>query len=57
MAPRGIYREEKGWVTQHSVLVDYGTTRFEISEEKYRQAGYEPAFEQLPWKDKAANDA
>jgi len=50
MAPRGVYRERKGWGTQHSVFVDYGTSSMDISEEKYREEGYQPPFEQLPWK-------
>jgi hypothetical protein len=38
--PRGIYRERKGWGDQHSA----------------RDRGYQPPFDQLPWKDEDAND-
>jgi hypothetical protein len=49
--PRGVYRIRDGWVTQHSVLVDFGTSTLkEVSESQYRDEGYQPPFEQLPWK-------
>lgn len=49
--PRGLYRVRDGWVTQHSVLVDVGdSTPKEMSESQYREKGYQPPFEQLPWK-------
>jgi hypothetical protein len=50
MAPRGVYRERNGWGNQHSVRVDYDPEQMEISEEKYRADGYQPPFENLPWK-------
>lgn len=50
MAPRGIYRERNGWGNQHSVLVDYGKHQMDVPEEKYRANGYQPPFDELPWK-------
>ena len=50
MAPRGIYRERNGWGNQHSVFVGYGDHRMDIPEDRYREEGYQPAFESLPWK-------
>jgi hypothetical protein len=42
MAPRGVY---------------YGTQSMDIAEAKYREEGYQPPFEQLPWKGNGgAND-
>jgi hypothetical protein len=52
---RGVYRIRMGWGTQHSVMVDYGNTQMEISEEKYRENGYEPPFETLHWKDEGGD--
>jgi hypothetical protein len=49
---RGVYREHMGWGDQHSVMVDYGITQMDISEEQYRRDGYDPPFEQLPWRNK-----
>jgi hypothetical protein len=49
---RGVYREHMGWGNQHSVMVDYGPSQMEISEEQYRKDGYDPPFDQLPWRPK-----
>ena len=38
MAPRGVYRERNG------------TSHFDVTEDKYREDGYQPPFEELPWK-------
>jgi hypothetical protein len=54
---RGIHRIRDGFVTQHSVLVDYGDSTHEIPEDLYRRHGYQPPFEQLPWQDEDEGDA
>jgi len=56
MAPRGVYRERDGWGNQHSVFVDYGTQQMDISEEKYKEDGYQPPFDELPWREAAPKD-
>ena len=57
MEGRGIYRERNGWGTQHSVRVKYDEHQeLDISEDRYRARGYQPPFDQLPWKDESAND-
>ncbi len=57
MDGRGIYRERNGWGTQHSVRVKYDEHQeLDISEDRYRARGYQPPFDQLPWKDESAND-
>jgi hypothetical protein len=57
MEPHGIYRERNGWGTQHSVRVKYDEHQeLDIAEDRYRARGYQPPFDQLPWKDDAAND-
>ena len=49
--PRGLHRLRDGWVTQHSVLVDVDdSARKEMPESQYREKGYQPPFERLPWK-------
>ena len=53
MEPRGIYRERNGWDdTQHSAHVKYDEHQeLDLAEERYRARGYQPPFDQLPWKD------
>jgi hypothetical protein len=52
MEARGIYRERDGWGTQHSVRVKYDERQeLDVSEDRYRARGYQPPFDQLPWKD------
>jgi hypothetical protein len=54
MEPRGLYRERNGWGTQHSAHVKYDEAQeLDVSEDRYRARGYQPPFEQLPWKDEA----
>jgi hypothetical protein len=64
MEAHGIYRERNGWgdqhgaqhSVQHSVHVKYDEHQeLDLSEERYRARGYQPPFEQLPWKDEAEN--
>jgi hypothetical protein len=51
MEPRGIYRERNGWGTQHSAHVKYDEHQeLDVSEDRYRERGYQPPFDQLPWK-------
>ena len=55
--PRGIYRERKGWGDQDSARVKYDEHQeLDVPEERYRERGYQPPFDQLPWKDDGAND-
>jgi len=57
MEGRGIYREWNGWGTQHSFRVKYDEHQeLDIAEDRYRARGYQPPFDQLPWKDESAND-
>jgi hypothetical protein len=52
MEPRGIYRERKGWGDQDSAHVEYDEHQeLDLSEDRYRARGYQPRFDQLPWKE------
>jgi hypothetical protein len=54
MEPRGIYRERNGWGNQHSAHVKYDEHQeLDLPEDRYRARGYQPPFDQLPWKDEA----
>ena len=58
MEPRGIYRERNGWGNQHSARVKYDEHQeLDLPEDRYRERGYQPPFNELPWRDEAANDA
>jgi hypothetical protein len=46
--PRGIYRREGVTGKPNTAVVESGTLAFEISEEEYREKGYEPDFDDLP---------
>jgi len=57
MEPRGIYKERNGWGNQHCVRVKYDEHQeLDVPEDRYRARGYQPPFDELPWKDEAAND-
>jgi hypothetical protein len=57
MEPRGIYRERKGWGDQDSARVKYDERQeLDLPEDRYRNRGCQPPFDQLPWKDEIAND-
>ncbi len=57
MDPRGIYRERNGWGDQHCVRVKYDEHQeLDVAEDRYRARGYQPPFDELPWKDDSAND-
>lgn len=43
--PTGFFRIPMGWGDQHSVLVDYGSERLEIAEDRYCEKGYLPRFD------------
>jgi len=56
--PRGIYRERNGWGNQHSARVKYDEHQeLDLPEDRYRERGYQPPFNELPWLDEAADDA
>jgi hypothetical protein len=56
MEPRGIYRERNGWGDQHSARVKYDEHQeLDISESRYRERGYKPSFDELPWKEETEN--
>ncbi|MGY4155587.1 hypothetical protein ACVINW_001429 [Bradyrhizobium sp. USDA 4461] len=45
----GICKITNGWGNQDSAWVRYGDgTKLEVPEDKYREAGHTPPFEQLP---------
>ena len=52
MVARGIYRERNGWGNQHSARVKYDVgSELDMLEDRYKSRGYQPLFDQLPWKD------
>ena len=55
MRPRGKYRIKNPSDVEDGVWVEDGSMAFEQSESRYRENGYEPPVEKLPWK--AATDA
>ncbi len=57
MEPRGVYRERNGWGDQHSARVIYDEHQeLDMSEGRYRERGYKPPFDELPWKEETEND-
>jgi hypothetical protein len=57
MDPRGIYRKRNGWGDQHSAHVKYDERQeLDISESRYRERGYKPPFDKLPWKEEIENN-
>jgi hypothetical protein len=46
---RGVYRTQGEAGFPNTVLVEYGTLGFNISEQEYRDNKYEPEFDELPW--------
>ncbi len=56
-AKRGIFKVKMGFITQHSVRMmfePYGP--FEVAEDHYRQEGYEPDFDTLPWQEEQESE-
>jgi hypothetical protein len=50
MSAQGIYRKRDGWNDQHSVRVKYdGTVELEVPEKFYKEKGWQPLFDELPW--------
>ena len=47
---KGIYRERNGEGVSDSARVDYGAHRIDVPEARYRANGFEPPFDDLPWK-------
>jgi hypothetical protein len=50
MPMRGVYRIKNAPPHEDGVWVTDGIAGFEISESKYRDRGYQPAIESLPWR-------
>jgi len=45
-----MYRKRDGWSDQHSVRVKYdGTVELEVPEKFYKEKGWQPLFDELPW--------
>jgi hypothetical protein len=52
MAARGVYREQHRWGNQNSAGVRYDDGKeADIPEDDYRSQGYQPSFDDLPWKE------
>jgi len=52
-----FYRERKGWGGQDSARVKYDEHQeLDLPEDRCHDRGYQPPFDQLPWKDRDAND-
>ena len=50
MSAQGMYRKRDGWSDQHSVRVKYdGTVELEVPEKFYKEKGWQPLFDELPW--------
>lgn len=47
--PRGVYRTEGVNGKPNTVLLESGTLGFDIPEQEYRDGGYKPDFDDLPW--------
>lgn len=47
---RGLYREKEGWGSQDSARITDDTIGMDVSEAQYRERGYQPPFDKLPWK-------
>jgi len=58
MKPKGLFRERNGWDDQHSVRVKYDERQeIDLPEDRYRERGHQPPFDELPCKGDPANDA
>lgn len=47
--PRGVYRTQGEIGKPNTVLLESGTLGFYIPEQEYRDNGYKPDFDDLPW--------
>ncbi|MGB6660124.1 MAG: hypothetical protein WBE90_13775 [Xanthobacteraceae bacterium] len=54
MTPRGIHRDPLA-EGEHLILVDYGQHRMYVLEMMYREMGYQPHTERLPWLNETAD--
>jgi hypothetical protein len=58
MAAEGLYRKRNGWGDQHSVRVKYdGALELEVPESFYREEGWQPPVDDLPWHGESAKAA
>lgn len=48
--PQGRYRSEGESGQPNTAFVEIGTIGLDITEQEYRDKGYEPDFDELPWK-------
>ena len=56
MSTRGMYRKRNGWGDQHSVRVKHdGTVEHEVPESFYREEGWQPPVDELPWDGEESN--
>ena len=47
-----MYKKRDGWSDQHSVRVKYdGCVELEVPEKWYKEKGWKPLFDDLPWAD------
>jgi hypothetical protein len=58
MSAQGLYRKRNGWGDQHSVRVKYdGAVELEVPEAFYREEGWQPPADELPWHDESEGEA
>jgi hypothetical protein len=58
MATEGLYRKRNGWGDQHSIRVKYdGALELEVPESFYREEGWQPPADELPWHGESAKTA
>jgi len=49
---RGIHRIQNGWGDENSAVISWGGFGFmTVAESQYRMQNYQPAFDELPWKE------
>lgn len=48
--PEGRYKTQGENGKPNTAFVEVGRIVFELSEQEYRDRGYEPDFDELPWK-------
>jgi hypothetical protein len=57
MSAEGMYRKRDGWSDQHSVRVKYdGAVELEVPEKFYKEKGWLPLFDDLPWAGESAGE-
>ena len=56
MSTQGLYRKRNGWGDQHSVRVKHdNTVELEVPESFYREEGWQPPVDELPWHGEGGN--